>query len=205
MKPQRRPLKMIVIALSVIVISVLHVKTQADMHHFHIAYRELYFLPLILAAFWFGLRGGIVTAIAITAIYLPYTIVHWHGFSPDDFDKVLEIALYNIVAVMLGILRDRERTRQREKLEAVLAIAGSVAHELNTPLFTLLGNAQLLQSEFDAGTPNYEDAQEIINSARKMQEIIEKISHIDRVRFTDYVGGVQIADIDAASSGTTSE
>ncbi len=200
MKPDNRTLKIVAIALLIVVISVLHLGTRSTMHHFHVVYRELYFLPLILAAFWFGFRGGITASLAITAIYLPYTIIHWQSFSPDDLDKVLEIALYNIVAVILGTLRDRERTRQREKLEAVLAIAGSVAHELNTPLFTLLGNAQLLQSEFEPGSANFEDAQEIIDSAKKMREIIEKISRIDRIRFTDYVGDTRIADIDPASS-----
>jgi two-component system sensor histidine kinase HydH len=101
--------KIILVVILVLGISFLHYFTQQARHHYHIFYRELYFLPLILAGFWFGLRGALIISFGITGLYLPYTLMHWQGFSPEDFDKIMEIMLFNIIAAILGTLRDREK------------------------------------------------------------------------------------------------
>ena len=38
----------------------------------HIVYRELYFIPIILAALWGGKKGGLITSIAVSLIYIPH-------------------------------------------------------------------------------------------------------------------------------------
>ncbi len=63
--------KIILVAILLIVISLLHYITRMQEVYYHIFYRELYFLPLILAGFWFGLKGGMATSFSITALYLP--------------------------------------------------------------------------------------------------------------------------------------
>jgi two-component system OmpR family sensor kinase len=109
-------------------------------------------------------------------------------------NKSIEIILFIVVAVLVGTLRDREKTRMREKIEGVKAMAGTVAHELNTPLQVVLGNSQLLQEEFDSSTETHVELQGIINNLRKMDQIIKKISFIDRVELKDYVGNTKILD-----------
>ena len=96
--------RIVLVATLVIVISVFHYFTGMKQVYYHIFYRELYFLPLILAGFWFGLRGGVITSLSITALYLPATLMNWEGFSPEDFDKIVEIVLFNIVAGGLGFI-----------------------------------------------------------------------------------------------------
>lgn len=202
MPPKEKSKQIFLLVLLVAGISFLHYFTQQSRHHYHIFYRELYFLPLILAGFWFGLRGALATSIATTAIYLPLTLIRWEGFSPEDFDKILEIGLFNIVAAVSGALRDREKAREKEKLEGIMAMAGSVAHEMNTPLFSALGTAQLLQEELESETENYDDLQTIIGSLKEMNRLIKKIARIDRIEIKDYVGSTRIMDIEKASKKT---
>jgi signal transduction histidine kinase len=180
-------------------ISLLHLFTAQSRHHLHVFYRELYFLPLILAAFWFGLRGALATSFSITAVYFIYTLILWQGFSPDDFDKLLEIGLFNIVATVAGTLRDREKQRENEKLEGIVAMAGGVSHEMNTPLFSALGTAQLLKDELDSETENYKDVQTILTNLQEMRRLIQKISEIDRIEMKDYVGNSHIIDFEKSS------
>src|SRR4030042_1038007 len=105
-------LRIILIAVLLICITFLHYFTKMQQIYQHIFYRELYFLPLILSGFWFGLRGGVITSLTITALYLPFTLIHWRG-SPDDFDKILQILLLNIVAAGLGFLSDRGKAEEK--------------------------------------------------------------------------------------------
>ena len=64
-------LKTGIIVLLVSIISLLHYFTGMQLIYYHIFYRELYFLPLILAGFWFGLKGGIIASLSVTVLYLP--------------------------------------------------------------------------------------------------------------------------------------
>jgi signal transduction histidine kinase len=100
------------------------------------------------------------------------------------------------VAVLVGTLRDREMARMREKIEGVKAMAGTVAHELNTPLQVVIGNSQLLQEEFDSSTETHVELQKIINNLHEMAQIIKKLPLIDRVELKDYVGNTKILDIE---------
>ncbi len=196
-------IKILFIVILVGAIASLHFSTQYSQIYHHIVYRELYFLPLILGGFWFGLRGGLITSFSIVASYMPFVILRWNSFSPDDLDKSIEMIFFIVVAVLVGTLRDREKARMREKIEDVKAMAGTVAHELNTPLQVVLGNSQLLQEEFDSTTETHIELQGIINNLRKMDQIIKKISFIDRVELKDYVGNMKILDIEKTNQAGT--
>jgi len=147
-----------VVVLLVVVISFLHYFTGMREVYYHIFYRELYFLPLILAAFWFGLKGGMITSLSVTALYLPVAAMHWQGFSPDDFDTILEILLFNIVAAGLGFISDREKSHERARIEAERRareqaesanrlksdFLSVISHVLRTPLISIIGYNDLL-------------------------------------------------------------
>jgi hypothetical protein len=45
----------------------------------HDIYQRVYYFPIILAALWFGARGGLLTAILIAIAYFPHALHGWHG------------------------------------------------------------------------------------------------------------------------------
>ncbi|MCJ7594624.1 MAG: hypothetical protein MUO52_07645, partial [Desulfobacterales bacterium] len=57
--------KVAVVAISVAAILCLHYFTLADLKHHHAVYRMLFYLPLVLGSFWFGLKGAIGTSLSI--------------------------------------------------------------------------------------------------------------------------------------------
>ena len=69
----------------------------ADWRYLHVLCRGLYFVPVMLAGFWFGVRGGLLASLAISILYLPYTSMRWQAFSELDFDRVIDVVLYNMV------------------------------------------------------------------------------------------------------------
>jgi signal transduction histidine kinase len=196
--------KLLAIVCMVIGISGLHLVVPHAFEKGHIVARELYFLPIILSGFWFGLRGAVITSLSITAFYLTYATFHWRGFTPGDLDRLLEIGLFNIVAITTGFLQDRQKARTREKLESIKALAGTVAHEMNSPLFVAMGNLELLQDDFDQDSEPYQEMDGIKNNLNELKILIQKISQLEDVVIKDYYGTSKIVDLDSVDvhSGT---
>ena len=159
-------------------ITFLHYITTQSQHHYYIFYRELYFLPIILASFYFGLRGGLATSLTITGIYLSFTQQHWQGFSPDDFDKILEMVLFNIAALVLGKLTDRERANQKRLQEAKsLAEVGKavseIAHDMKTPLMAIGGFISLAARKLHSEDPNLRKLKIAIQETARLDSMVK--------------------------------
>jgi two-component system, NtrC family, sensor histidine kinase HydH len=103
-----------------------------------------YFFPIILAALWFGLRGGILAPVIVSLICLPYSIIAMEQHRVFFYDEVFQLFLFILVGSIVGILKDREQ-RQRalnEKLEALAALGetmASVAHEMKNIVIPIRG------------------------------------------------------------------
>ena len=93
-----------------LVINVLHYRTGAHHAWGHDILRRLYYLPILFAAFSGGMRGGVTVSVFASLVYLPHAFTSLLVQDPADaLEKGLEIILYNIVAVVAGLLVDRER------------------------------------------------------------------------------------------------
>jgi signal transduction histidine kinase len=98
----------------VIVISLLHYLTPLHLPYLHDIFQRLYYLPIILAALWYGFRGGMLCAIIVSIAYAPHLLFQWGGHLTMEMEKYLEILLYNIVGGVTGLLSQRERERTLE-------------------------------------------------------------------------------------------
>ena len=197
MRQQIKRVQIIIIAVLVIVISSLHYITKIDYAHYHIFYLQIYFLPLVLAAFWFGLRGGVITSFSISALYIPELIMEWQAFSSEDFNRILVILLFNLVGPGLGFLSDRGKAEEkakmaaehiaREQAESADRIKSDflsiVSHELRTPLVSIIGFNDLLLDGV-AGKLSEEQAdalKKIGNNSKKLLELINAILEFSRL------------------------
>ena len=85
-------------------ITLLHYQTASDAGIRHVIFRELYFLPIILSAFWYGLRGGLSTALAISLLYGPLILSEVDKFSTHNFGNILEILLFILILIACGMV-----------------------------------------------------------------------------------------------------
>ncbi len=97
------------LALFILGISLLHYLTPLHLHYLHDIFQRLYYLPIILAALWFGFRGGLTCSMAVSMVYAPHILFQWGGGLTLEMEKYLEIVLYNIVGGVTGLLAQRER------------------------------------------------------------------------------------------------
>ncbi|MDD2274126.1 MAG: ATP-binding protein [Desulfuromonadaceae bacterium] len=107
-------IRVLLLALSIVGISLLHYLTPLHLHYLHDIFQRLYYLPIILAAIWFGLRGGLTCSLAVSVAYAPHILFQWGGELTLEMEKYLEIVLYNIVGAVTGLLAQRERERSIE-------------------------------------------------------------------------------------------
>jgi len=98
------------------------------------------------------------------------------------------------------LLRTQEELREREKHAAVAELAGAAAHELNQPLTSIIGYAELLCRRLEKESPLHNAADIIIAQAERMAEIVRKIGKITKYETKSYVGGQKILDLDKATS-----
>lgn len=93
-----------------------------------------------------------------------------------------------------------EELKTRERQAVIAELAGAAAHELNQPLTSVMGYAELMKRRLDKDTPAYAAAEVIVAEAERMAEIVRKIGKITRYETKNYVGQARIIDLDKSSS-----
>lgn len=126
-------LKTLFIVLLVGSISAVHWLYTGENLGFHTLHQQLFFIPLVLASFWFGSRAGFWTAVAVSFLYGPVMLSRHHGGM--HLTVFTQIALYLFVAFLMGWLSDRQRRQRQqliknERLTALARAASTVGIEI---------------------------------------------------------------------------
>ncbi len=95
--------------------------------------------------------------------------------------------------------RAEERLQAAEKQAVIVELAGTAAHELNQPLTSVMGYAELLRRKLKEQDPNFKKVDIIYREAERMAEIVRKIGKITRYETKAYVGNARIVDLDRAA------
>jgi len=107
-------IRIALLGFSILGISLLHYLTPLHLHYLHDIFQRFYYIPIILAALWFGFRGGLTCSLAVSIVYAPHILFQWGGGLTLEMEKYLEIVMYNIVGGVTGLLAQRERERSLE-------------------------------------------------------------------------------------------
>ncbi len=127
-------LKTVTIACLTGFIAVVHFLYHGSDMGFHIFHQQLFFIPLILASFWFGLRTGIIAAATISLLYGIPMALRDHEAS-SHLIVITQSFLYFFVAVLIGWLSDRKRKQQsklfqNERITALGKAASALSFEV---------------------------------------------------------------------------
>jgi PAS domain S-box-containing protein len=103
------------------------------------------------------------------------------------------------VRVEQQLAQAKEKLAVSEKQALVAELAGATAHELNQPLTSVMGYAELLIRKLSSDPANLRAAQVIHSESQRMAEIVRKIGKLTRYETKTYVGDQRILDLDRAS------
>jgi PAS domain S-box-containing protein len=95
--------------------------------------------------------------------------------------------------------RAEKESLEKEKLQAILELAGAVGHELNNPLQVIMICAERFKKSAEADPGDAKLYQLMEKNIQVLREKISKIQNITCYAAKDYVQGQKIFDIDAGS------
>ena len=96
--------RLTLVVVMILAVTILHYCTGTDHSNYHGIYRRLYYLPIILSGFWFGIRGGVSAGLVVSVIYTPHVLLQWQHHPAVRLEQTLEILLYNIIGILTGLL-----------------------------------------------------------------------------------------------------
>jgi PAS domain S-box-containing protein len=97
------------------------------------------------------------------------------------------------------LVEAQEELRTREKQALIAELAGAAAHELNQPLTSVLGYAELIRRRYADAAAVQSAAGIILQEAERMADIVRKIGKITRYETKTYVGAAKILDLDRST------
>lgn len=85
------------------------------------------------------------------------------------------------------------------RLKALMATAGAAAHEINQPLTIILGSIELWRQMGSLDDVAHRRLEAIDQAAKRIRDIVAKMSDVDQFVTTPYVGNSEIVDFKASS------
>ncbi len=204
-------MRILAIATAVALVSVLHYATSPSRPVWHDIYQHLYYLPVVVAAYWFGVTGGVLTALGASLLYLP----HVQATSSHDMahaaSQYADIVMFHLVGFAVGALASAERRvtgryretarslerahrdllasqdhlRQSERLSAMGEVAAGLAHEIRNPLAGMKGALDIIASRAEAGSPEAEFAGVAGTELARLDRLIAEFLSFARPRDPD--------------------
>ena len=204
---------------AIVAISALHQLTPVSELHWHNAFQNLYYLPIVFAGLSFGWMGGLGTALAAVLCNAPHNWSTWTTSPNYAIDQLWEIPLFCAAGVLTGVLAERgrrqraelERTTNRltevygklqdnfesmkraERLSALGQLSAGLAHEIRNPLASIAGAAGILRRQAGREKKDSECVEIIAKECRRLENLLTHFLDFARPRSPRYQA------VDAAS------
>lgn len=112
------------------------------------------------------------------------------------FNEEVPIGYVKVSEDITSKKKAEEERIEKEKLQGILQIAGTISHELNQPLQIILGYTELMQEMISKDSKFYTISQSIIKNIFRISEITNQLLKITKVVTKNYTEDVEILDLE---------
>ncbi|RJP19423.1 MAG: sensor histidine kinase [Candidatus Omnitrophota bacterium] len=202
-------IRFFVVVILSLLISNLHFLTPTFYHHMHLIYDRLCYFPIILAAFWFGFWGGLITGMVMAGMHITHIWFQWGGhFFSHNLQQTLEVFVHVFLGIVTGILSERflrtetklrrsyeelrvktneilkaeDQLRRTERIQALAELSAGIAHEIRTPLSSIKGAVEILASASLKPEQRLEFSQIVLKETKHLNRVVSEFLNFARPR-----------------------
>lgn len=208
--PQPPPVhRELIIVAMLVAVSLSHYFTGFKIEQIHDVYTRLYYIPIILAAFWFGVRGGVVASVAAIALFLPHVFFQWRAHAAHGhFSQYVEMGMFVAIGIVTGFFAGSEKlqrlraqdalarleetfekAKQAERLAAIGQLSAGVAHEVRNPLAGIKGALEILLADISPDNEKHRFVDIVNKEIARLESLVTEFLHFARPKQPEMAPG----------------
>jgi signal transduction histidine kinase len=191
----RDPVRIGGLVLAIVAISLLHGATDQSEVIWHGLSLRLFYIPILVGAYWYGAFGGLFVAIASSMAYVP----HLREQSPAfEAGRYAEIVVFHVIGLIVGVLATGQRrvteryqaaaatleTANRElrdsyeqlqrvdRLKTLGEVAAGLAHEIRHPLASIRGALEIIDERSRPDSPEAEFSRLAMAEVQRLDNLV---------------------------------
>ncbi len=223
-RPRIVVLRLVILIVATALLLAVHYHTPVSpmTQALHDLHRHILYIPIILAGFWHGWRGGIAFAVGISLLFFPHLLQHLHHAAPaDNVNRALEIVVFLVIGGVTGGLSDRLRAKERrlaealerlrrstaelfeterqlrraDRLAALGQLSAGLAHEIRNPLASIRGAAEILGDDKADPATRAEFSKVLIEETERLDLVLRNFMDYARVQRAGAAGRSDAAPV----------
>jgi two-component system sensor histidine kinase HydH len=167
------------LAAFIVLVSILRYITGPGPSFAHELTLRLYFVPILVSAYWYGVTGGLIVAVIASIAYVNRVAGLAETLDPA---RLAEVVIFQLTAVVVGVLANAQRRstaryrqaaatleeansrlresheqiRRIDRLKTLGEVASGLAHEIRHPLASIGGALEIIEARAAPDTPEVE-------------------------------------------------
>jgi signal transduction histidine kinase len=160
-----------------------------QVRHSGTVFTHLFYIPIIVSAYWWKKRGIVVALLLSVLIILSGFFLKDYSPNTEDVVRAIMFVIVGLVAVIATerIEKIYEKLNQTEialehseKIAGLGQLAAGVSHEINNPLGIILMYAHMLRDEMSDADAGREELDTIIEQADRCKTIVADLLRFSR-------------------------